>query len=89
MCINNNSISFYRTTLYFAAIERRAREIEKLNNALEGRIEELRKVKHDYGAQISYLYGLHLMKRYERAGELLKDIINGHNSINGCNRNIK
>ena len=73
---------FIGATLYFAAIERRAREIEKLNNALEGRIEELRKVKHDYGAQISYLYGLHLMKRYERAGELLKDIINGHNSIN-------
>ena len=73
---------FIGATLYFAVIERRAREIEKLNNALEGRIEELRKVKHDYGAQISYLYGLHLMKRYERAGELLKDIINGHNSIN-------
>ena len=74
-------LTFAGATLYFASIEKRSREIKKLNDSLEERIKELNKIKHDYGAQISYLYGLHLMKRYERAGELLKDIINGHNSI--------
>ena len=70
-------------------IEANVKEIEEIaenvpvnyKRKLEERIKELNKIKHDYGAQISYLYGLHLMKRYERAGELLKDIINGHNSI--------
>ncbi len=74
-------LAFVGATLYFASIEKRSREIRNLNDALEERIKELNKIKHDYGAQISYLYGLHLMKRYERVGELLKDIINGHNSI--------
>ena len=61
--------------------EIKAKEIELLNVALEEKINELKKVKHDYGAQISYLYGLHLMGKHERLGELLKDIINGHNTI--------
>lgn len=68
-------------TIYFANIEKNAREITKLNNALEEKVNELKKVKHDYGAQISYLYGMHLMKKYDRLGELLKDIIDGHNNI--------
>ena len=68
-------------TIYFANIEKKAREITKLNNALEEKVNELKKVKHDYGAQISYLYGMHLMKKYDRLGELLKDIIDGHNNI--------
>ena len=69
-------------TIYFSQLERKAKEIERLNVALEEKITALKKVKHDYGAQISYLYGLHLMGRHERLGELLKDIINGHNSVN-------
>lgn len=68
-------------TVYFAGLEKKMREIAMLNNALDEKISELKKVKHDYGAQISYLYGLHLMNRHERIGELLKDIINGHDSI--------
>lgn len=68
-------------TLYFSHLEKKAKEIEMLNIALEEKISELKKVKHDYGAQISYLYGLHLMNKHERLGELLKDIINGHNTI--------
>ena len=68
-------------TIYFANIEKNAREITKLNNALEEKVNELKKVKHDYGAQISYLYGMNLMKKYDRLGELLKDIIDGHNNI--------
>ncbi|MBM6862077.1 histidine kinase, partial [Clostridium saudiense] len=52
-----------------------------MNIALEEKVLELKKVKHDYGSQISYLYALHLMKRHDRLGELLKDIIDGHNNI--------
>ena len=68
-------------TVYFANIEKKSKEIIKLNNALEEKVEELKKVKHDYGAQISYLYGMHLMGKHDRLGDLLKDIINGHNNI--------
>ena len=68
-------------TIYFANIEKKSKEILQLNNALEEKVNELKKVKHDYGAQISYLYGMHLMGKYDRLGELLKDIINGHNNI--------
>lgn len=68
-------------TIYFAIVEKRMREIDRLNQALEEKLKELNKVKHDYGAQISYLYGLHLMNQHERSGKLLKDIINGNNSI--------
>lgn len=68
-------------TIYFANIEKKSREIALLNNKLEEKVNELKKVKHDYGAQISYLYGMHLMGKHERLGELLKDIINGHNNI--------
>ena len=52
-----------------------------LNKELEEKINDLKKVKHDYGAQISYLYGMHLMGKYDRLGESLKAIINGHNNI--------
>lgn len=75
------SIFIIYLTLYFATIEKKAKEIAMLNNALEEKVNELKKVKHDYGAQISYLYGMHLMEKYDRLGELLKDIINGHNNI--------
>lgn len=68
-------------TFYYANIEKKIREITALNYELEEKIRELKKVKHDYGAQISYLYGLHLMERYQRLGTALRDIINGHDSI--------
>ncbi|SCI75743.1 Nitrogen regulation protein NR(II) [uncultured Clostridium sp.] len=68
-------------TIYFANSEKKTNEIHSLNVTLEEKIVELKKVKHDYGSQISYLYALHLMGKYDRLGELLKDIIDGHNSI--------
>lgn len=68
-------------TLYFANSEKKAKEIHDLNIALEEKVFELKKIKHDYGSQISYLYALHLMKKHDRLGELLKGIIDGHNSI--------
>lgn len=66
-------------TWYFASINKKSNEIYKLNAELEKKINELRKVKHDYGSQISYLYGAYLMNNYEKIGELLKSIIEGNN----------
>lgn len=65
-------------TLYFERINKKANEINELNKELEKKINELKKIKHDYGSQISYLYGAYLMNDYEKLGKLLKDIINGH-----------
>ncbi len=67
--------------LYYSNIENKSKEILLLNKELEEKITELKKVKHDYGAQISYLYGMHLMGKYEKLCESLKAIINGHESI--------
>lgn len=65
-------------TLYFANIDKKASEINSLNVELKSKINELRKIKHDYGSQISYLYGTYLMKDYEKLGKLLKDVIEGY-----------
>ncbi|WP_411169981.1 sensor histidine kinase [Clostridium sp. MB05] len=66
-------------TLYFASIEKKSKEINSLNKELEKKINELKKIKHDHGSQISYLYGAYLMGNYEKLGELLKGIIAGNN----------
>lgn len=66
-------------TWYFANIDKKAREIHRLNIELENKINELKKIKHDYGSQISYLYGAYLMKNYEKLGELFKSVIEGNN----------
>lgn len=65
-------------TLYFANIDKKSIEINRLNKDLEKKITELKKIKHDYGSQISYLYGAYLMENYEKLGDLLKGIIAGH-----------
>ena len=75
------SVFFVLLTLYFFNIEKKSKEILSVNFALEEMNNELKKVKHDYGAQISYLYGLHLMGRYERLGSALKDIINNNSNV--------
>lgn len=75
------SIFLISTVIYFASVEKKSREVLELNEVLEEKVKELKKVKYDYGAQISYLYGLCLMERYERLGDSLKDIINGHDNI--------
>ncbi|ASW43434.1 sensor histidine kinase [Clostridium isatidis] len=64
---------------YFASIDKKAKEIHRLNIELENKINELKKIKHDYGSQISYLYGAYLMKNYEKLGELFKSVIEGNN----------
>ncbi len=67
--------------IYFVKIEKNSKEINELNKCLEKKINELQKVKHDYGSQLSYLYGLYLMGNYEKLGDSLKKIINGYNNI--------
>ena len=66
---------------YFWKIHKKSEQIYKLNEALEVKNNELRKIKHDYGAQISYLYGLCLMERFDDLKKSLKDIINNNESI--------
>jgi len=46
-----------------------------LNNQLNEKIVELKKLKHDYGSEISSLYGLYQLKRYDSMGEILKEIV--------------
>lgn len=67
--------------IYFSSIEKNSKKIDLLNANLEENINSLKKLKHDYGSQISYLYGLHLMGNHEKLGELLKNIINGNDNI--------
>lgn len=69
-------LAFAGMTVYLISIHNKAKRIFELNEALETKNNELRKIKHDYGAQISYLYGLHLMKRFDDLGNALKGIIN-------------
>ena len=67
-------------TKYFAEIKKKSNQIFELNGVLEIKNNELRKIKHDYGAQISYLYGLCLMERFDDLKKALKDIINNNDS---------
>jgi two-component system sensor histidine kinase AgrC len=67
-------------TKYFGEIKQKSEQIFEMNKALEIKNNELRKIKHDYGAQISYLYGLCLMDRVDDLKKSLKDIINNNES---------
>lgn len=57
------------------------KKMKILNYSLNEKIDELRKIKHDYGSQISYINGLHIMKEYDRLNGVLKRIINNHKSV--------
>jgi two-component system sensor histidine kinase AgrC len=79
---------------YFGQIKQKSNQIFELNKALEIKNSELSKIKHDYGAQISYLYGLCIMERFDDLKKHLKDIINNNESTptavevnNGNNEN--
>lgn len=67
--------------LYFINTKNKMDEISKLNQALQDKNNELKKVKHDYGSQISYINGLYIMEQYDRLGNILKGIINGNESV--------
>lgn len=74
-------IFFILILLYFGKMHHKSEQISRLNEILEIKNNELRKIKHDYGAQISYLYGLCLMERYFDLKKALKDIINTNEAI--------
>ncbi|MBE6048631.1 MAG: GHKL domain-containing protein [Clostridium sp.] len=61
--------------IYMVKISSKSREINRLNSDLKNNNNKLRKIKHDYGTQISYFYGLCLMDRYDELKNALKDVI--------------
>lgn len=71
------------TTIYLVQLKNKIYEIQILNSSINLKNNELRAIKHDYGSQISYLYGLCLMDKYERLEALLKEIIEKNNNIPG------
>ncbi|WP_242953795.1 ATP-binding protein [Clostridium sp. BL-8] len=68
------------SAVYFAKIKERANKIFQLNESLEAKNSELKKIKCDYGIQMSSLYELCLREKYEDVAGLLKSIINTPNS---------
>lgn len=74
-------------SLYFSSIKKECSHIKLLNEKLESNNSDLRKIKHDYGAEISYLYGLYLMNKKEKLGEALENIIENNNKVK-CNIEI-
>lgn len=74
-------VFFVVISIYFRKVTQKYEQIYKLNEALEIKNNELRKIKHDYGAQISYLYGLCLMLRFDDLKQALKKIIDSNEAI--------
>ena len=66
--------------VYFWRIHKKSQQIYKLNTYLEIKNSDLRKIKNDYGTQITYLYELGLMEKFDDLKNSLKDIINSNNS---------
>ena len=75
-------ISLIFTIIYFAKINDKSKEVEMLNKALNEKIIELKKIKHDYGSEISGLYGLYQLGKYDRVGLLLKSIVERYQNLN-------
>jgi signal transduction histidine kinase len=68
-------IAFIFATVYFAKINEKSKEVEALNEALNNKINELKKIKHDHGSEISSIYGLYQLGNTDKLGELLKSIV--------------
>lgn len=75
-------ITFVMAVIYFAKINHKSKEVEMLNDALNEKITELRKIKHDYGSEISGLYGLYQLGKMDRVGEMLKSIVQRNQALN-------
>ncbi|KOA19264.1 sensor histidine kinase DpiB [Clostridium homopropionicum DSM 5847] len=75
-------ITFVMAVIYFAKINDKSKEVEMLNAALNEKITELRKIKHDYGSEISGLYGLYQLGKMDRVGEMLKSIVQRNQALN-------
>ncbi|MGM9974452.1 MAG: sensor histidine kinase [Clostridiaceae bacterium] len=68
---------------YVKRLREKADKIKHLNRNLTEKITELRKLKHDYGSEISGLYGLYKLGEYTRLEKMLKDIIKRYEMIEG------
>ena len=71
-------------SVYMNSMNKKYEEINRLNNLLIAKNNELKKIKHDYGSQISYINGLYIMQQYDRLGEMLKNITNGNTEVSSC-----
>ena len=72
-------VSFF----YVKVMREKAARIKKVNTNLMEKIIELRKFKHDYGSEISGLYGLYKLGEYKKLEKMLKDIIKRYETIEG------
>lgn len=75
------------SVIYFIKIKERANRLFKLNETLENKNSELKKIKCDYGIQMSSLYELCLREKYEDVATLLKSIINSPNDSSAVEKN--
>lgn len=66
---------------YLVKVINKSYILDQLNKEMEIKNDELRKIKHDYGAQISYLYGLFLLKRWENLKEAIDKIVDMNESV--------
>jgi two-component system, LytTR family, sensor histidine kinase AgrC len=73
---------FVFAAIYFAKINDKSKEVEMLNIALNEKVTELKKIKHDYGSEISSLYGLYQLGKIDRIGSLLKGIVERYQGMN-------
>lgn len=74
-------MSFIFIIFYFSRISNKAREVEALNTALKEKIDELKKLKHDYGSEISSLHALSKLGKYDRLQEVLDGIVRRYQNI--------
>lgn len=79
---------FITSSVYFITVKNNASkivelntELEDLNEKLNSRVNELRKIKHDYGSELSMLYGLFQLKDYTRLNEMFRDTIERNHDI--------
>lgn len=68
-------MSFIFIVFYFSRISNKAREVDTLNSALKDKIDELKKLKHDYGSEISSLHALSKLGKYDRLQGVLDGIV--------------
>ncbi|ENZ35692.1 hypothetical protein HMPREF1084_00273 [Clostridium butyricum 60E.3] len=66
---------------YLVKVINKSYILDQLNKEMEIKNDELRKIKHDYGAQISYLYGLFLLQRWENLKEAIDKIVDVNESV--------
>lgn len=66
---------------YLMKIINKSYILDQLNKEMEIKNDQLRKIKHDYGAQISYLYGLFLLKRWDDLKEAIDKIVDMNKDV--------